>query len=215
MSTTDTPHPWNEAATKAAAFTKFISDVAGPLRVCGSLRRRKPTVGDIEIVTCPPNRAALLARLDTLVRTGVAEKAVYDNGTYRWGEKYAGLDFQGIRVEVFSATPDNVGYITWLRTGPGDGNTYVMQALMGWPVRFGDDMAWHCTYEKNVKTLQHRLQVPNEATLFALLGMETLAPERRTVDAYKKLLKKTRPSEVFLASLAVVDESPKRTLSLF
>lgn len=200
-----TPIVWKEAAEKAAAFVKLISDVT-PVRVCGSLRRRKATVGDVEIVACPSNRAALLARLDKLVMDGVCAKAVYSNGTHRWGETYRGLVFRDVRFEIFSATADNLGYITWLRTGPGDGNTYVMQALSSWPVRFDDGSAWYTTYETGLKTLKYRLRVPDEATLFNLLGMAYLKPEERTVAAYKRLLKRTMPSDAFIESLRIADQ---------
>src|SRR6188768_4451514 len=146
------PIPWKQAADATAAFVKLIGDLT-PLRVCGSLRRKKATVGDVEIVACPANRAALLARLDTLVRDGLCEKAIYSNGTHRWGDKYAGVVFREIRFEIFSATPDNVGYITWLRTGPGDGNAFVMKNIASWPIRFDDGSVWYTTYERGFQTM--------------------------------------------------------------
>jgi len=204
-------HSWEDAARVAASFIKLISDVSPTLKVCGSLRRRKPTVGDIEIVACPANRLALMARLDKLVMDGVAEKAVYENGSHRWGDKYAGLMFQGIRVEIFSATPDNLGYITWLRTGPGDANTHVMTSLSqsNWPVRFEDGSAWHCTYEGGVKRLQSRLRVPDEATLFRLLGMaRVLTPQQRTVPAYRRGMRQVPVLMADIEPLIIADHSP-------
>lgn len=210
MSLIDIRHSWEDAARVAASFVRLIDDVSPNVRVCGSVRRRKSTVGDIEIVACPDNRMALLARLDKLVMDGVAAKSIYENGTHRWGDKYAGLDFQGIRVEVFTATPDNVGYITWLRTGPGDANTFVMTDLShhSWPVRFEDGAAWHCTYEGGVKRLKSRLRVPDEATLFRLLGMTPLKPEQRTVQAYRRQMRVTPVLMSDITPLIIPDEKP-------
>lgn len=215
MSHSDLPHRLDDADEIAANFIKLVDDIPGTWRICGSVRRRKPLVNDIELVVVPASRAAFNARLDRLVMDGVVEKSVYSNGTHRWGDTYRGLDFMDMRIEIFAASPQNVGYITWLRTGPGDANTYVMQNLGGWPVRFEDGAAWYCTYENGRKESQYKIQVPNEVVLFRLIGMEAVPPEQRTVTAYQRLLKKMRPSEAFLASLAVVDEAPKRTLSLF
>jgi hypothetical protein len=215
MSTTDTSHPWIEAAEIAARFIKLIDDLPGTWRTCGSVRRQKPLVSDIELVAVPASRAAFNARLDKLVLDGVIEKSIYTNGTHRWGDTYRGLDFGGMRIEIFAATTQNVGYITWLRTGPADGNTYVMQNLGGWPVRFEDGMAWYCTYENNIKAPQYKIQVPNEATLFRLIGMEPLPPQQRSLKAYQRLLKSVRPDVGFIESLKIVDDTPKHTLSLF
>lgn len=211
MSLFDVRHSWADAAQVAAAFITLISDLAGPLRVCGSLRRRRPDVGDIEIVTCPANRLALLARLDKLVLDGVATKAVYEGQSNRWGDKYAGLVFKGIRVEVFSGTPDNIGYITWLRTGPGDANTHVMTSLSQaqWPVRFEDGSATRCRYEGGIKTPQSRLRVPDEATMFRLLGMKYVKPEARTVQVYRRYMRTVAVLMADIEPLIITDLKQK------
>jgi DNA polymerase/3'-5' exonuclease PolX len=214
MSHSDLPHRWEDASEIGANFSRLIEDVAGKVIMAGSVRRRSALVNDVELVVMPPERAAFFARLDKLVLDGVIEKSVYSNGTYRWGDTYRGLDFQGIRIEVFSATPENVGYITWLRTGPGKANQEVMESLGGWPVRFDEGMAWYTTYEDKVKRLQYKLRVPDETTLFRLIGMQYMPPERRTADAYKLKLKKMRPSIDYIESLKIVDHTPKR-MSLF
>ena len=205
---TGTVIPWAKAAETTAAFIKLIQGVA-PLRVCGSLRRRKPYVGDVEIVACLDNRAALLARLDKLVWDGLAEKAVYEEGKNRWGEKHAGLVFRDVRFEVFSAMPDNIGYITWLRTGPGDANTLTMTLLSaGWPIRFDDGQAWHVEYVAGLMRKLNRLRVPSEDVMFKLIGMEYVPPHLRTQALYRRFLKRTIPSADFIASLVVADQTP-------
>lgn len=212
------PIPWTEAAEKAAAFIKLIQRPDTPLRLAGSLRRKArlwqtSTVNDVELVAMPPNRTAYLARLDTLVADGTISRAVYADGNERWGEKYCGLVFQGIRIEIFQVTEVNAGYITWLRTGPGDGNKYVMTALGGWPIRFEDGEAWYVTYERGLKQPQFRVRVPDEATLFTLLGLPCLDPERRTETIYRALWKaRLVPSMPYIESLKIVDVKQERLI---
>jgi DNA polymerase/3'-5' exonuclease PolX len=201
------PIPWKEAASAASAFTKLIQDVT-PVYLAGSLLRRKSEVGDIEIVVRPSNHAALMTRLGTLVIDGVCQKAMYSNGTPRWGDRYVGLMFREMRVEVFITTPDNFGYIHWLRTGPADGNAYVMKQLSSWPVRFDEGYARLATYENGLTHLGSRLRVPDVETMFKLLGMEMLKPWERTEAAYARFLKRQRPSQEFLNSLVIVDTTP-------
>lgn len=199
-----TPIVWKEAAEKAAAFVKLIGDLT-PCYMAGSLRRKKATVNDIEIVTRAKSRAALLARLDTLVRDGVCERAIYTDGNERWDTKYAGLIFKGARIEMFNAESDNFGYIHWLRTGPGDANKYIMEHSGNWPIRFDEGFARFTEYENGIKTFRHRLRVSDEITLFKLLGMIYLKPEQRTQLAYKRLFKRVQPSMDFIESLRIVD----------
>jgi hypothetical protein len=210
----------------AASFISLIADLSdlSPVRVAGSVRRRKARVNDIELVTCASNRAALLARLDKLVLDGVCTKATYQNYTHRWDVKYAGIIYQDVRIELFGATPDNLGYITWLRTGPGDANTYVMQSLGGWPVRFDDGYAWTATYTGGTKTLVNKLRVPDERTFFNLLGISDKAlvarfgmprsgvpefpPNMRGERPYAQMLKKTPPTAEFIQSLIIPNQTP-------
>lgn len=205
------PIPYKEAADAASAFTKLIGDVT-PVYLAGSLLRKKAEVGDIEIVVRPANHAALMTRLGTLVIDGICQKATYSNGTPRWGDRYVGLEFRGMRVEVFITTPENFGYIHWLRTGPAAANEYAMKQLGfgAWPVRFDDGYARLTTYQNGMKQLGSRLRVPDVPTMFKLLGMGMLKPQERTEAAYKRLLKKTRPSQEFLNSLVIVDSKPQQ-----
>jgi DNA polymerase/3'-5' exonuclease PolX len=203
MSDASNPIPWMEAALKSAAFVKLIADL-GPCYMAGSLRRRKETVNDIEIVTRLPHRAALLARLDRLISNGLLDRAAYQDETDRWGLKYAGVLFRGARIELFNATEENFGYIQWLRTGPADGNEFVMKHLDTWPIRFSEGHAWYATYERGMKQLQYRVAVPDEGTLFKLIGLPCLDPERRTETIYRQLWKaRIVPPMPYIESLKI------------
>jgi DNA polymerase/3'-5' exonuclease PolX len=173
-----------KASQIAKDFTSLIADVTRS-EVCGSIRRKKPTVGDIEIVALPEDRRLLLARLDRLVADGTFRKATYGNTlNHRWGDTYRGLMFEGMKIEVFCATPENHGFIRWLRTGPGDANTHVMTRMIqtDWPVRFRGGYACHVDGDQ-----EHKLDASTEAQIFDYLGLDEIKPEDRSVPAYGRV----------------------------
>lgn len=184
-----------QAKRLAAAFTSLIADVTAS-EVCGSVRRLRPSVGDIEIVCLPSDRTKLLARLDGLVAEGTIRKATYGATlAHRWGPTYRGLMFEGVKVEVFCATPENHGFITWLRTGPAEANMHVMTRMQqeNWPVRFRDGYAWHDAPEG----VSHKLDASDERTVFAFLGLDFVTPEHRSVPAYIRVCD-VRPTDAQL-----------------
>jgi DNA polymerase/3'-5' exonuclease PolX len=181
-----------EAAAVAGHAQRLVDelrDLCQRVELAGSLRRKKATVKDVEIVVLPTHRAQLLARLDLWVATGRIRKADYQAGTNRWGEKYRGFIYGGIRFELFIADADNWGYLLWLRTGPGDANQYVMQQLIYQkaPCRPAEGYFREC--DAAGEPTGARLRVAEERDLFALLGMPMLPPEARTLEAYQAALK--------------------------
>lgn len=188
--------PLAKADEIAGAVVALVADCCQWIEVCGSVRRRKATVGDIEIVAVPADRQHLLARLDRLVLEGKIKKARYGATVQeRWGDTYRGFEFQDVRFEIFLADKDNRGYIQWLRTGPGDANQFIMWRMQAgsWPIRFMDGYAWHVQYYADQTSLlsRRRLSVPDEDVLFRLLMMpRTVAPIDRSEKLYHALLDK-------------------------
>jgi hypothetical protein len=168
--------------------------------IAGSIRRKKESVGDIEIVVEPTTKAALLNRLDVMLANKTIKKAEYGEGSYRWGENYRGLMFMKARIEVFCCDGDNRGYITWLRTGSAEKNTYVMTRLKEakYPVRFADGYVWHVSYDKNHPMFDfeagyaqlNKLSVPDEGVLYALLGMNMMPATQREEVFYRPFLER-------------------------
>lgn len=159
---------------------RLLEDACQWLEVGGSVRRGLSEVKDVELVAVAGDN--LLARLDTWVSLGRIEKALYGNQrTPRWGPKYRGFVYRGLRFELFLTDPDSLGYIFWLRTGPGDANEYVMQRLKltNAPIRADEGAIWHG---------DKRLCVPDEREMFRLLGMPYYMPYRRYVNLYRQYL---------------------------
>jgi DNA polymerase (family 10) len=172
-----------------------ISPACERIEIAGSIRRRKATVGDIEIVAipklCPDLEAQLslfgeppkmVSALDLLLNNLVREK---DN--FRRGEKDGVLyknflvqfddDGSEIGLDLFLTTPDQWGYILALRTGPGDFNkAWVTQKSKGGilPDEYHFEGGWLIGPDGI------RIPTPEETDIFCLLGDgQVIAPENR------------------------------------
>lgn len=203
----DERRPYDEALPIAQSLARTIYPYCEVLYIAGSLRRQKLTIGDIELVAIPsPN---LLTFLDGMVIRGEASKAIYSNGTNRWGNSYRGLDYQGMKCEIFLADENNIGYQYWLRTGPGDANTYIMQ-YCSWkkaPYRAHNGYWWHG---------ESKLAIRGEHELFEMLGIPYLEPQQRTQEVYKRWLEKKSHEWGACPALAEVQEIPQTVqLSMF
>jgi DNA polymerase/3'-5' exonuclease PolX len=189
MSSTDTRVPLDEAARMAEGFRDLFPE-SSYLRweVAGSVRRRVSTVGDIEHVViprrgeCTPDGAMfpveadlVLAQLDSLLAEGRIEKAVYPDGKHRWGERYRGVMWHGVRHEVFIADAENWGSLLTIRTGPWEFSKRLVTQLYA--------RGWH--HEKGyVRYLRGKCEgevcpCPDEARFFEMAGEAWKAPEYR------------------------------------
>lgn len=171
----------------AQDFARTLEPACEQLFIAGSLRRGKADVKDVELVAVPrffDGQNALLWPLDRLLDEGTIEKAVYgEKKTTRWGEKYRGLMYRGVKIEIFCSLPGAMGYQYWLRTGPGDANTYFMKVckFKAAPFHVKDGQVWWN---------DTALEAPDEETWFKLLGILVVAPNQRSVAAYTQLFEK-------------------------
>lgn len=180
------------AAGHARLLVDELRDLCAKIELGGSLRRKQATVKDVEIVALPHQAAALLARLDMWVATGKIRKAMYGDAgrqTPRWGDKYRGFVYAGIRFEIFLADADNWGFILWLRTGPGDANQYVMTQLIRLGAPYRPALGYLRECDDRGEATGAVIRVAGEAEMFRLLAMDYLAPEDRTLAAYEAALK--------------------------
>lgn len=182
---------------------QFMSHLDGMLAyscIAGSIRRGRALVGDAEVVIEPHNLSALWVRVDGLVNQGIIAKADYGAGQTRWGQAYRGVMYQGVKIELFVCDENNRGYITWLRTGAGQKNTYVMSQLKKHHsiIRMSGGYVWHVSYDKSHPAYKSadefaklgKLIVPDEFTLYWLLGMSPVEPAKREERAYRHALER-------------------------
>lgn len=171
-----------EAAREiVSVLMEFLRPQCERIEIGGSIRRgNKDEVKDAELVAIP--KPGLLTFLDEMVAEGGIEKALYgEKQTTRWGDKYRGMLYQGLKIELFLTDADSWGYQFWLRTGPGEANTFIMKWLK-WkkaPIQ-SKEGAWRWGNQ--------RLRVSNEVEMFAMLGMPYIEPQNRTEQQYRSIL---------------------------
>lgn len=164
----------------------------------GSLRRARPLVGDLEhiimpkFVPVPTDRMfgppestnAVWQKCDELVRNKLATKAVYgDTKANRWGDKYRGIVWGGVKHELFTADAFNLGSILTIRTGPAAFSELCVTELKrtgryrqekGYVRKvIGGDISLHT---------DAIVPVPTEESFLTLCGIPNIQPEER--DAY-------------------------------
>lgn len=183
--------------SQALPLAEKIKDALSPacerIEIAGSIRRRKATVGDIEIVAIPqliPDMEAQLSlfgepamkvsALDMLIERLVYDKPHFKGGTKN-GENYKNFlvnfnsDGSEIGLDLFISAPDNWGYIFALRTGPGDFNkAWVTQQRKGGllPDEFHFNGGWLIGPDGS------RIPTPEEEDVFALVGGSIAATDR-------------------------------------
>lgn len=183
-----------QALPLAEKIKAALSPACERIEIAGSVRRRKATVGDIEIVAipkfCPDLEAQLslfgeppklVSALDLLL-----EKLVSGKNHFKWGTKNGDLyknflvqfnsDGSEIGLDLFLTTADQWGYILALRTGPGDFNkVWVTQKSKGGllPDEHHFEGGWLCDESGQRAT-------PEESDIFELLGDgRVIPPENR------------------------------------
>jgi DNA polymerase/3'-5' exonuclease PolX len=185
----------SQALPLAEKIKTTLSPACDRIEIAGSIRRRAPIVGDIEIVAipkmCPDLEAQpslfgepqkMVSALDPLL-----EKLVSEKPHFKWGSKNGELyknfrvqfnsDGAEIALDLFITTPPQWGYIFALRTGPGDFNkAWVTQQSKGGllPDEYRFEGGWL------VGPDGQRIPTPEEIDIFGLLGEgQIMAPENR------------------------------------
>ncbi len=139
------------------------------IRIAGSIRRGKPYVKDIEIVAIPkPYEVGLF-------ESGIA--TIVNQWTKVKGElpcKYTQRELpEGIKLDLFFATPENWGYILAIRTGSAAYNQKVL--AYHWVRKGYKGIDGMLTYKGKT------ISVPTEVDLFKLIGIDYVEPNKREV----------------------------------
>lgn len=227
--------PANSILPALRSFVALIRPHSIEMHIGGSMRRQQQDVKDVEVIVMPD--ITLHAALDAMVEQRVIEKAIYSDGKPRWGERYRGILFEGVRFEIFCCDHDNHGYQLWMRTGPGDANKFVMGELQRRNSPFGFQ-TWGYFGKRIMKKgkpefvpdFNRKLHIPDEQTIFSLLGMDYIEPCDRSLHCYKArmnrkghqlgdatpLLIPTMQAQSFLEDepLAAAEPSSRRVLDI-
>ena len=146
--------------------------------VAGSIRRRKPDVGDIELL-CIPVEGVLLgtpldAALGRLISDGLLALRPNVKGSTTYGPMNKLLRHlpSGIPVDIFTADSRNWGMALVVRTGPAEFNIKMM-ARFQWLHMKGHAYGGVTLPNGNEK------DCPDEEGVFRLLGWPYQEPEGR------------------------------------
>lgn len=172
----------------------------------GSVRRRCPTVGDIEIVAPAPLHARpsvgddpLFARINATIDNPWSEPGLFGTpapppcanpvGSATRGFKPGFLEARFslrpwpgfmIACQVFRYTPRNRGWVILMRTGPGEfGKWFLGQWKKRYSIPMGTDEDRGSRDGHLVDAAGNIVDVPAEAAAFDLAGVPWVPPERR------------------------------------
>ena len=199
--------PSSVAGPVAKRFVELIAPYCDQVEIAGSLRRRLPTVGDIEIVAVPKidqrtgglfadvvSAHDLLADfLDQWWATGDIQKRLDKNDRPAWGPRHKRLTYDGIPVDLFTpAEPDRLGIVLVIRTGPAefshrlvtpkDQSVVVGKKPNGHEIRRPGLLPQMYRVQDGWLTFRvsgERIPTPDEATVFDLLGIDYAEPWNR------------------------------------
>lgn len=168
----------DQAEQLAAKLVKLLEPVCERVEVAGSIRRKKPDIGDVEIVCIP--KVLMTGLFGEKVYNVTAIYLVLNKHDYhpmKGGEKYIAAMKDGTQYDLFIATPDTWGCIFTIRTGSA-----------AFTKRLVTQKAWGglCPFEYyfsegrivNRKT-GALMDTPEEDDVFRLLGIEFMPPESR------------------------------------
>ena len=198
MSTTTTRIPLADALKEAEAFRALFDGCFERWEFAGSLRRQKPTVGDIEHIIIAKRIpdisklfdggggeiCAVKLRVEDLRRSNTLYPHIYtgSNGApgFRLGDKLMGVDFRDRHHELWLCTPCNWGCILAIRTGSADFSHGLVMRLRKSGFRQMD--GYLCCHNPDFAH-EHYDRIPclDEATYFAAAGLDVAdwPPEKR------------------------------------
>lgn len=134
MSATTTRLPRAEAVTLAWELVALLGPFCERLEVCGSIRRGRETIGDIELVAIPkmgePTKdlfgASVLESsfswLDSELVSLLNRLVVSKREPVKWGDRFKAMVYRGFPVDLFIVRPPDRqwGVLQLIRTGSND-----------------------------------------------------------------------------------------------
>lgn len=181
MSTAKTKMSLLRAQQLAAALIADLEPGCDRIEVAGSIRRRRPEVGDLEIVAIPKPRLNLLGEPDGTHLDGILE-GLQKRGQLtriKGGDKYKQFAVAApacCHIDLFLTTADQWGLILLIRTGPESFSRQVVTqkskgGLLPDDLRVSNGRLWRG--DEILPTLE-------ESDVFRAAGLAWLEPWKRT-----------------------------------
>lgn len=154
--------PLEEADEIADYYADILAPYCQYLIVAGSVRRRRPEVGDIEFVALPND-------LDELLD-------VLDGGGFRGGKRIMRKLDDGLLIEVYIAhKPEELGAMSLAVTGDRQLNVAMRKKAKDRGLTLNQYGLW------DARTMKRYLQSVYEGDFFKALGMPWHEPEDRSL----------------------------------
>lgn len=177
---------------KASSVAKEIFDLLKPhcerVKICGSIRRRRPFCSDVEVLFIPKMREVTIDLfnkgmvsdshifLESLLASGIIAKRTNINGSTMWGESnmFGTHAASGIPVDFFSTTAENWFVALVIRTG---GKVTNLRLTTG-AIKRG--MTLHA-YGNGFERIRDGTKIPcnSEQDVFKFAGVPYLEPRER------------------------------------
>lgn len=186
--------PHAEATEVAEKIVAALEPACESIIIAGSLRRRKPLVGDVEIVfvpkifagratdlfAAPSNESCADVILGDMLKTGLLAKRQNVKGSQMWGpqNKLAVHVPTGIPVDLFVTNAESWWNYLVCRTGGAESNIAIAAAAKrrGWkwnPYGSGFSRGGPLAGEEEIHL------VTSERDVFEFAGLRYLEPEQR------------------------------------
>lgn len=182
--------PHAVARALALELVALLRDRCERIVIAGSIRRRRETCGDVELLTLPireprlnllgdviAHRNLLDERVDELVDAGVLHKRVNKAGHTSYGEKTKFLVYRDFPLDLFSCTPPaEFGALLLIRTGPATfSQRFVTQRSHGGCLpagfKYRGGALWHG---------ERKIPTPDESDVFDAIAVPYLPRTERT-----------------------------------
>ena len=148
----------------ADAVIKRLSPYCQKIEVAGSIRRRKATVHDIDIVLVPSDPWNLESEVLALARPVQPKMS---------GEKLKRFDFNGAQIDLYYATVQTWATLLLIRTGSKENNIRLCSRAkgMGWHLAASGDGLFDDTGK--------RIAGDTEESIYKALGLLYQEPSER------------------------------------
>lgn len=126
---TGTKRPFEQGLVIAQEVVEKLRPTCQQIEIAGSIRRKRPMVGDIEIVAIPHYLRNIFQQVDytqpSQLDLFLEEKGVnllVGGKMYKKGqrEKQKRFMYKGVQVDLFLVVPENWGIIYTIRTGSAE-----------------------------------------------------------------------------------------------
>lgn len=170
-----TKKPYQEVIQIAEYLVSALSPYCERIEVAGSLRRKRQSIGDIEIVALPTRATNLFGEIEPGLPTKL-DVFLRDKGVklLKDGALYKAFSYRGLKVDLFlPASADHWGCVYTIRTGSHEFNMWLMahqSKVAG--VKFHEGRL----YNRYSGAL---IETPEETDVFDALGLDYIEPKLR------------------------------------